>query len=409
METSPLQILFQISTVIHLVLGFICFGSWFEWWKFSKYMSHRYAFYRPRIAGEKHTNSTDTPSPTTLTPSHASNASSTPRRRMLTSAESNASSFMDELTKAYSKTCPLQKSPPGNLLILQTPPQATLGLSSLTQTWMPVRHNLLFPEVNGWFILFIVFFTSCLYQLWFYYCTLKKAPHYFQRPCFARWMEYALTSPLQILLIASSVMIRDVYTVMLLVAAQLVCVLLGFAVECAMAMHKADAENIPVYTAVPQTPVAFKKPDKDESPDTEAGGPTNPHTDTPAEAPKNQQDIPYTRLWFVCFLTSFILHAVVWYILTDQLSNVELETTCYDGSRDWVIPLKTTIYGQLSLFTLFALVPLIQAVMIWWYNKQIDDTFFSGSIAYAILSVTAKTFLGASYIAFVSLFPFETM
>lgn len=224
---------------------------------------------------------------------------------------------------------------------------------------MPVRHDLLFPEVNGWFILFVVFSISFLYQLCFYYYTLKKDPHYFKRPCFARWMEYALTSPLQILLIASSVMIRDVYTVMLLVATQLVCVLLGFAVECAMAMNE---DNTKLYQSLPQTP---NKPVDWDAKQTSTDN--QPNKDTEKGTPQgNESGIPYTRLWFVCFLTSFILHAVVWYILINQLSNVELETTCYDGSRDWVIPLKTTIYGQFGLFNLFALVPPIQTIRIWW-------------------------------------------
>jgi hypothetical protein len=34
--------------------------------------------------------------------------------------------------------------------------------------------------------------------------------------------------------------------------------------------------------------------------------------------------------------------------------------------------------------------------------------FRDGSIAYAVLSVVAKTLLGASYLAFVVLFPFKT-
>lgn len=324
--------------------------------------------------------------------SNASSTSSTALRRMLASRETNNSSFIDDLTKAYSKTCPEQASPPGKLLILQTSPQANLGLNDVIQTWMPVRYDsLIFSEINGWFILTLVFIISFAYQIYFETRTRKPdGKSYFQRPCFARWMEYALTSPLQILLIASSVMIRDVYTVMLLVTAQFVCVLLGFAVECAMAMRE---HNTAQYRAIP---VGFK-PDGNEA----------------AQAEKTVSSIPYTLLWCVCFVASALLHVIVWYILVDQLSNVEQETECQKGPRDWVLPLKIVIYGQLILFTLFALVPTLQKFRIWWYCNSIndnffDDTFLKGSIAYAILSVTAKGFLGASYIAFVVLFPFET-
>jgi hypothetical protein len=314
---------------------------------------------------------------------------------MLATHATNTSYFIDDLTKAYSKTCPQQASPPGKLLILQTSPHANLGLNNVIQTWMPVRHDLIFSEINGWFILTLLFIISFAYQIYFERHTHTKKPtsdlydlSYFERPCFARWMEYALTSPLQILLIASSVMIRDVYTVTLLVTAQFVCVLLGFAVECAMAMHE---DNTRQYHAV-----AFK------SNGNEAPADAGTHDEHPPS-------IPYTLLWFLCFFASAVLHVMVWYILWNQLSNVEQETECQSGPRDWVLPLKTVIYGQLILFSLFALVPAVQKIRIWGYNKPIHHTFFAGSIAYAILSVTAKLFLGASYIAFVLLFPFETM
>jgi hypothetical protein len=316
---------------------------------------------------------------------------------MLASRETNNSSFIDDLTKAYSKTCPEQASLPGKLLILQTSPQANLGLNNVIQTWMPVRYDsLIFSEINGWFILTLVFIISFAYQIYFETRTRKPdGKSYFQRPCFARWMEYALTSPLQILLIASSVMIRDVYTVILLVTAQFVCVLLGFAVECAMAMRE---HNTAQYRALSQKTVDFRSTDNEA-----------------AEVKKSEpiSRVPYTLLWCVCFVASALLHVIVWYILVDQLSNVEQETECQKGPRDWVLPLKIVIYGQLILFTLFALVPTLQKFRIWWYCNSIDDnlfddTFLKGSIAYSILSVTAKVFLGASYIAFVVLFPFET-
>jgi len=400
MAESVLQTLFQVSASIHLFLFLFCLGSWLEWYKINDYTSYRYEFYRPRVAGERRLRP-GTPIP---------NASATARRRVLSSAEAN-SSFIDDLTKAYSKTCPEQASPPGKLLILQTSPHANLGLNDVIQTWMPVTHNfLIFSETNGWFLLTLVFSISCAYQLYFYDRTRRKKPStespdesYFERPCFARWMEYALTSPLQILLIASSVMIRDVYTVMLLVTAQLVCVLLGFAVECAMAMH---ADNKRQYQSVATTdPIAFNEAESQvdqtvQNPKNDPEANVNTHDQTPS--------IPHIRLWFVCFLASAFLHMMIWYIFLNQLWNVELETECQKGPRDWVLPLKTVIYGQCLLFSLFALVPLTQQIRIQWYYQPVDRTFYIGSVAYAILSVTAKLFLGGSYIAFVVLFPFET-
>jgi len=409
MAESVLQPLFRVSASIHLFLFLFCLGSWLQVYKINDYQSYRYEFYRPRVAGERRLR-TSAVSSTVMTPGPGTpipNASVTARRRLLASTQSNTS-FIDDLTRAYSKTCPEQAPPSGKLLIMQTSPHANLGLNDVIQTWMPVTHNfLIFSETNGWFLLTLVFSISCAYQLYFYDHTRRKKPStespdesYFERPCFARWMEYALTSPLQILLIASSVMIRDVYTVMLLVTAQLVCVLLGFAVECAMAMH------VDKYHSVATTePIAFHEAESQVDPtvqktqnDPEAN--VNTHDQTPS--------IPHIRLWVVCFLASAFLHMMIWYIFLNQLWNVELETECQKGPRDWVLPLKTVIYGQCLLFSLFALVPLTQQIRIQWYYKPVDRTFYIGSVAYAILSVTAKLFLGGSYIAFVVLFPFET-
>ena len=63
-------------------------------------------------------------------------------------------------------------------------------------------------------------------------------------------------------------------------------------------------------------------------------------------------------------------------------------------------------YGQCILFTLFAVVPVVQQSQT--NAKSTSAIFLDGSMAYAVLSVAAKTLLGATYIAFVVLFPFKT-
>jgi hypothetical protein len=103
---------------------------------------------------------------------------------------------------------------------------------------------------------------------------------------------------------------------------------------------------------------------------------------------------------------SFLLHIFIWFILIDQLINVLDESNCYDGPRGWKDPLQIVIYGQCVLFTLFAAVPLAQVSQM--NAKPASALFLDGSIAYAVLSVTAKTLLGATYVAFVVLFPFKT-
>jgi hypothetical protein len=112
MAASVLQTLFRVSASIHVFLFLFCLGSWLEWYKINDYQSYRYEFYRPRVAGERRLR-TSTPGPGTPIP----NASATAQRRLLASTQSNTS-FIDDLTRAYSKTCPEQAPPSGKLLIM---------------------------------------------------------------------------------------------------------------------------------------------------------------------------------------------------------------------------------------------------------------------------------------------------
>jgi hypothetical protein len=289
-----------------------------------------------------------------------------------------------------------------------------LGLRDVNQTWMPERHAFFgMDHVNGYLILAIVLFISFSFQLIFlYFCYQENPLQKFRQPCILRWLEYALTSPLQVVLIASWVLIRDVYTVTLLMAAQLVCVLLGFAVEAA------NANGIEEITTGPVNPVDFVGPDAENGsqvPDP-ARVPLIEETDG-----QKQERHKTTRknarksfgLWLACFLAAGILHAAVWYILITQLSNVVHETDCQDSPTDsdadaWKTPVSAVVYSQLILFSLFGLVPLLQEIAFFRGTLTVSDVFLYGSIAYAVLSVLAKVILAATYIAFVALFPFKT-
>jgi hypothetical protein len=110
------------------------------------------------------------------------------------------------------------------------------------------------------------------------------------------------------------------------------------------------------------------------------------------------------RVWWLCLFASTALHVAVWFVIINQLSHVESEARCYEESAEWRDPLRVVIYGQCVLFTFFAVVPPVQIFL----RRNVRDVFLYGSVAYAVLSVVAKTFLGASYIAFVALFPFKT-
>ena len=106
---------------------------------------------------------------------------------------------------------------------------------------------------------------------------------------------------------------------------------------------------------------------------------------------------------------SLMLHVFVWFILISQLSSVLSESKCYDGDTSWQAPLQAVVYGQAVLFSLFALVPLEQKrQQMSSDSNSTSAIFLRGSLAYAILSVAAKTLLAITYIVFVLLFPFKS-
>ena len=341
-----------------------------------------YSFYRSRITAEK------------IAPSHT---------------------FIETLQVGYARTCATQPSSIQPLLILQSSYDADLDLENVMQTWMPETYRLLgLYHANGYWMLFVVFFLSSLFQI--YFLCQVVCVDFFSRPCLARWLEYAVTSPVQVVLVASCVMIRDVYTLILLFGAQLVCVLLGFPIEFALqnqqlayfVLGKLRDQNFAVQIEC----VCNENECECDIVDTHVQAselkvllkcdPTFPA----AVRFFNGARVTSRNVWVLCISASFLLHAFVWFVLIDQLSNVLRVSACYDGPDAWKQPLQVVVYGQGLLFTLFAVVPVAQKIMT--RSAPCADVFRDGSIAYAVLSVVAKTLLGASYLAFVVLFPFKT-
>lgn len=84
-------------------------------------------------------------------------------------------------------------------------------------------------EVRIWTILAIVFFVSGVFQ---FYRFINYDSHYRPTgPDFGRWVEYLLTSPLQIFIIAMSVLIRDTFLLVTLTFLQAALILLGYLLE----------------------------------------------------------------------------------------------------------------------------------------------------------------------------------
>ncbi len=120
---------------------------------------------------------------------------------------------------------------------------------------------------------------------------------FFETPCAARWAEYFFTSPCQVVLIATCLMLRDVYTILLLSAAQAALVQFGFAMECAYEMRSSETIN--------------KESSRAGDPDSEAVAfrplPMVPLLIT---TPKLSQ-----QLWYWSFVPATFLHIVIWGVL----------------------------------------------------------------------------------------------
>jgi hypothetical protein len=335
--------------------------------------SFLYSFYRPTITGD--------------------------RSKALVA---NPSSFINVVEDAYGDTC-VDGSRPPRLLKLRAAFENSTSPSQddiFTLTWMPTVISFFgMDEANGYLYLSIMFGISFIFQLVSLYQANQNNNNFFESPCSWRWLEYALTSPMAVILVASALMVRDVNTLTLLSVAQAACVQFGFAVEYAIADFdntQADAKAIDFQEAT-ALPV-----DKSHC---------WPHQ--------------RNRLWWFSFLASGALHVTIWHMLISHFINTSKDTDCLQSaeareqSDTWRNAMIVVLAGQCFSFTLFALVPIYQAYQVGILRKidnyagltqeeNVRRVMRKGFEIYSILSCSAKFILGVTYIAFVRLFPFYT-
>ena len=335
--------------------------------------SFLYSFYRPTITGD--------------------------RSKALVA---NPSSFIKVVEDAYGDTC-VDGSRPPRLLKLRAAFENSTSPSQddiFTLTWMPTVISFFgMDEANGYLYLSIMFAISFIFQLVSLYQANQNNNNFFESPCSWRWLEYALTSPMAVILVASALMVRDVNTLTLLSVAQAACVQFGFAVEYAIADFdntQTDAKAIDFQEAT-ALPV-----DKSHS---------WPHQ--------------RNRLWWFSFLASGALHVTIWHMLISHFINTSKDTDCLQSaeareqSDTWRNAMIVVLAGQCFSFTLFALVPIYQAYQVGILRKidnyagltqeeNVRRVMRKGFEIYSILSCSAKFILGVTYIAFVRMFPFYT-
>jgi hypothetical protein len=258
-----------------------------------------------------------------------------------------------------------------DLLVLYT--------DTLRQTWLPQRAPL---QLNGFVVLAAVFLISCAAQCCYLYTISRDdALDTLRQPCLLRWAEFAATSPMVVALVAMSLMVRDVHTLALLVAAQNACVLVGFALERFLEV----ARSPPALAVAPELRVG-----------TFVCGPVLEDSFMLTQPKK-------ARRAFACgFYISVMLHAAVWGVLLSQLVALEAGAP----NAPWLAQLRVLVLGQCVVFSCFALVPLLQ--WFWMADGEADASaaLLYGSVLYALLALVTKSLLAATYVAFVDVLPF---
>jgi len=298
--------------------------------------------------------------------------------------------------------------------LAQSCPHADLSLFTMqgdfpipvTNTKLSVKGMLLtthtqmfgFVHMNGYYLLFAIFGISFISQVnvvWEYY-RMNGDQSFFTEPCAARWFEYALTSPCMITIIAASLLIRDIHTILLLAAAQGALCQFGFGMECAYSLRvcepaettKSDVEHPVIqFRPLPVLPIL-------------------------RTIPKMSQ-----QLWYWSFVPSMLLHVLVWGVLLVSLLD-QMKTKCFadqPGPPDFIVMILVV---QAILFTLFVVVAVKQAWkldMIPFKKRKPDvtdddvwDSFVNAFWWYTLLSAIAKSVLGITYVSYVNQFPFYT-
>lgn len=196
-------------------------------------------------------------------------------------------------------------------------------------------------------------------------------------PDFWRWIEYALTSPFQIIIIASSFRVTDRSLLLTLGALQGALTILGFCIELQiqkLAKHRVKLSR------------------------------------DPTKARKRSHMIKA----IILIWSAWALHGVIWFVLFERFERQKdnLKECGYLSTMPWAVNL--IVFGEFFLFTLFGLVPSTQLLLvITKVNNNNEDKesppdvarWELAAMAYAILSVTAKSLLEYGFLALLETMP----
>jgi hypothetical protein len=230
----------------------------------------------------------------------------------------------------------------------------------------------LFTHMMPWVCLYFILIISCWFQL---LRGLQFRNYNPKKPDFWRWVEYALTSPLQIYLVAYSVTIVDRVSIFNLMGLQAALVLIGF-------MNEKHINKIwKAYERSGKTSINLTK-----------------------GYYSGKSLISGVRLLFLMFM-SWIFFFIIWSSIITRFN------TQVDNGNDCLFQDKMPIYvvylvwSQAVLFGTFGLVQTFQVLIMLspstFFNTK-EDMWFTVTYCYSILSVVSKTVLEGLFIAVVS-------
>lgn len=236
------------------------------------------------------------------------------------------------------------------------------------ETYKGVYVNMENSCYNPLILLQYMFFFSYLFQ--FYRCYTIEIKGYDQvstgvdankknynpssGPQFFRWLEYALTSPLMVVIIATSFFISDTSVLVLLGGLQGAVILLGYGVETFLHLAGKDKDDPELYSSKA----------------------------------------------IYLFLSAWAFHGIIWWVLIDRFNREKYAVQ--DCGREMPAVVDFIIWSQFTLFTLFGAVQTAQVVYVASF-QGVENTWLPVTLCYSLLSVFAKTMLGFSFIAFVKL------
>ena len=210
---------------------------------------------------------------------------------------------------------------------------------------------------------------SLLFHLWRVYVSVESYNHLQVNeqlePDFLRWIEYTLTSPLQIVVICGTVYTRNISEITQLAALQAALTLTGWTIEILIsnleiAKHYSDCNS-------------------------------------------SAHDFNQILLqFFVVFFSAVTFHIVIWAnIMSKYYSHEHNIEMCDFGLTELPAILGDIVCLQCVLFSLFGLIPALQVLYI-VYSKKKCNTFVCAGLAYGVLSVLSKGLLAIMFVKLIT-------